>query len=388
MIELRPGWSDDGTNLVGPPSPIDGKTYPFTDSSGMREIAVRLLRSGIMTPDDTAIENAEAISANRVEQCTVYTCLVVENDAQGQWHAFRSNIGAEHRAHRTTQPTVIIPTVEAVPAAPTDPNKIKLARSQQFLGGENKLGVYCGIWTFGKNAQQMVPIARNIKAWGFDYAYLKFEESGVQFFPSPISDYRKVFADEGLHVIPYIYDRPQYTQVDIDTALRLIDVFGGIDFDLEEVFLGFGTQLTTLINEVRAQRPQAIIIADGYGDPISAFGSGGFPYAAIKHADCYQPQWYESFMYGGLPGSMTWAQWQAGLDNNDAQCGQEFVRAGLGESFPIRPCVDFVMSAEVAFNVGQWAAKFGLGLTVWEYKYCTAPLVAALKAGLMKGLGR
>ncbi len=376
IYPVAQGWEDDGTTLIANHFPV---VQGFRDwcLSHNFSLGMPLCREWSSNGETHQIFTYGVLGWNPHDG--VFQCNVGNNFISHVWYDFPSE------ALIPLAPVVITPTPTP---APLDPNKVKLAQAQKWFGGENKMGVYCGIWTFRKTPQQMAPIAQNIKAWGFDYAYVKFEESGVQFFPNPISEYQQVFADAGVRIMPYIYDRPQYTQVDVDTGLKLIDAFGGVDLDVEEVFLGHATELQTLFHELRQQRPEAIIVADGYGDPVSAFGRGAFPFSSIKEATIYQPQWYESFMYGGLPGSMTVDQWLNSLNNNDAQVGQEFDRGGLGTSFPIRPCVDGVMSLEVAQAVGQWAARFGLGLTVWEYKNCTAPLVAALKAGLMKGLGQ
>lgn len=376
---LPSGWSDNGLALVGPKAP-DGKQYFFSDASGMRELALHLLAENVLTGDDTAIENAVHVTDNRVEQCTQFGCLVVERDPHsGKWNGFRSNLGAEHLKNSGRHP-VVLPIPQ-----PADPNKAKLARTQKALGTDT-LGVYFGVWTYGKSAAQFDIPARMAKEMGFDYVMVKFGEDGSRWYPDAPTQIAKVFADNGLKMVPFWYCRPNHWHDDMEQCAALAQEFGVIDLDVEEVFLNiqgnrilgnYGAELQGIVNGIRKAAPEALIIADGYGDPMTAFG-GTFPYWAIAEADCYQPQWYESFY-----GARTWDQWRNGLARHDAECGQVFQQAKLGLSFPIRPCVSsFATTPDVAYEIGKYLSAFHTGLMLWEFTQCAADVARAFKQGL------
>src|SRR6185437_1131811 len=290
--------------------------------------------------------------------------------------------GAEHLKNSGRTPKASpIPQ----PPTPADPNKVKLARTQKALGTDT-LGVYFGTWTYGKPAVAFTPFAKQAKGMGFDYVMVKFGEDGTRWYPDSPAQIAKVFADNGLKMVPFWYCRPNYWQQDADHCAQLAQEFGVIDLDIEEVFLNiqgkqivgsYGTQLAALVNRIRNAAPEALIIADGYGDPMTAF-AGTFPYWAITEADCYQPQWYESFY-----GARTWDEWRNGLARHDAECGEVFQQAKLGLSFPIRPCVSsFAVTPDVAYDIGHYLSSFHTGLMLWEFTQCAADVDRAFKSGL------
>jgi hypothetical protein len=377
LATLPPGWHDDGTTLVGPISPVDQAQYIF--QGGMRDHALAELRAGLLAADDTAIENERHLAdGTRIEQCTVYSCLVFQRNAGGAWEFFRSNLGVEHQKHRPLPPVAPAPPPKPTPNA----NKVKLARVQQALGIRT-VGIYFGIWTAPARQPQFADLAAQAKALGFDYAMVKFGEAGTLWYDGTELAIKQAFAQHQLPLVPYYYCRPNFATADRDSCIRLAREFGVIDLNVEEVFLHHGTELYAIVQGIRAAVPEAVIIADGYGDPVTAFGHT-FPFDALADADCYQPQWYESFIAGGLPGALTAAAWLDALNKHDAECGEEFIRCKLGLDFPIRPCIDLAsMNVAVAEAVGAWCAKFQAGVMCWEFHTVpSAEVVAALKHGL------
>lgn len=375
-------WTDNGLALIPPKAP-DGNQYFFSDASGMRELALHLLAENVISGDDMAIENAAQVSPDRVEQCTQFGCLVVQHDNKsGKWTGFRSNLGAEHLKASGRHP-VVLPIPQ--PPAPADPNKAKLARTQKALGTDT-LGVYFGTWTCNFRAPDFAPHAKKAKDMGVDYVMVKFGEWGNKWYANTEKDINTVFTDNGLKMVPFWYCRPQTWHEDMQHCAELAQEFGMIDLDVEEVFLNvqngrivgnFGSELQGIFDGIRKAAPESLIIADGYGDPMTAF-AGTFPYWAINQADCYQPQWYESFY-----GARTWDEWRNGLARHDVQCGEVFQQAKLGLSFPIRPCVSSQnVSPDVAYDIGHYLSSFHTGLMLWEFTQCTADVARAFKSGL------
>lgn len=122
-MTILAGWQDNGLALYGPKAP-DGNQYYFSDGSGMRTLATRLLSLGVLTLQDMPIENAAQVTPNRVEQCTQYHCLVIaRNDAKSPWSGFISNLGAEHMKASGRVPHAL-PIPSPVQSTPPDPARI------------------------------------------------------------------------------------------------------------------------------------------------------------------------------------------------------------------------------------------------------------------------
>jgi hypothetical protein len=371
------GWLDDGVTLRAPNGfAVTGEMRAWTLAHGC-SLGVPLTRAYAAANEQHQIFWYGALGWNAHDG--VFLCDVGQNLVERTWPAIPSAALRPDGA----------PT-------PVDPNAAKLARVQHALGIDT-LGVYFGIWTVNLRADQFAPYAAAARQMGFDYALVKCGEWGTLWYDGTVSQIAAVLHDHGLRMVPYWYCRPQVWQQDLAQCARLAQEFGIIDLDIEEVFVQvrqgrivgeYGSALHGLMAGIRQAAPASLIIADGYGDPLTAFG-GAFPYWAIAAADCYQPQWYASYW-----GATTWPEWLHLLRWADAQCGQVFAQAHLGWSFPIRPNVTAAdaqgnpVAPAVAEQIGRWCASFQAGLTVWEFGACRAATVQAFKTGLRAGATR
>ncbi len=352
---IADGWQDNGVTLYANGHSVTGA-----------------MRDWMLTQHFfLGVPLTEEFAVGAQETHQVFTFGVLGRESQN--HVFLANIGVNLVEGKFD---VIPPAALVAVAPPKSGNALKLARVQAWLGTK-KLALYLGVWTVNYRAAQFEPVAAKLQAMGVDIAYVKFGEWGNLWYSGTQADIKAVFARHGVQVVPYWFCRPQCWQADAQHLIQLAQTFGGVDLDVEEQWLNHGTELSKLIHAIRQGAPEAVIIADGYGDPTTAFNHA-WPFDAIAEADCYQPQWY-----AGYWGATTWAAWEALLEKCDAECGVEFERVKLGWSFPIRPCVNAKgLTPAIASQVGHWAARFGAGLTVWEYTEAPGNVLGALKKGL------
>jgi hypothetical protein len=103
---------------------------------------------------------------------------------------------------------------------------------------------------------------------------------------------------------------------------------GIVVVDMEDEYAGANSAMTNFGNVFRSLNPNTPIIVTGYGDPVTRFGAGGWPFSQMAYwADAYSPQWYYGewsvYAQNGVVAAINWG---------DAQCGQVF-----GSNFPLCP---------------------------------------------------
>ena len=175
-------------------------------------------------------------------------------------------------------------------------NADKLARTQKWLG-QKTIGVYNGVYTEGWTLVQFEQEAITYRNMGVDYAIVKFGEGGEEWYGgSPQwAAIKAVYYKHGVGIAPFWFNRPNFVNQDIQSCVKLANIFGGIILDTEDPFFGQSGALHAFINGIRAQT-QAVIGVTGYGDPTTAAGYS-FDFSALANADFYNPEWY----IGSLP---------------------------------------------------------------------------------------
>lgn len=129
----------------------------------------------------------------------------------------------------------------------------------------------------------------------------------------------------------------------------------------------------------RKHNPKTPIIVSGFGDPITRFGAGGWPFKEMAYwADGYGPQWYYGvwsvYADHGVKAAINWA---------DSQCG-----AAFGERFPMVPelsiysiYTDSGILPHHDITTGEnYSKDWKAPVFWWEYSNMNASIAAACLA--------
>ncbi len=252
-------------------------------------------------------------------------------------------------------------------------NAQKLAAIQSWLGIKT-LGVYVGIESYQKPLSYFENLAQQFENEGVDYGIIKFGEWGNLWYP--VEDIWQIFLKHRRGMAPYYFIRPQSLARDTAICIDLARKRGGIILDAEEPYINQPSALASIVNAIRTEVPDAVIIISGYGDPEFAFGNS-WPYAAMQQADGYQPQAYIGYwdVYKNLG-------WQYAIGWADGQCAQAFKVGNLGLDFPIQWAVNTqgVNEADIE-PLAKYLMQWKESIAVWEVQDLTAPEVQLFKRG-------
>ena len=291
--------------------------------------------------------------------------------------------GAASPAHAETTPpwTPLSSPVGAVPG----PRGMEAVTS--VLSG---VGVYVGNdwYDWDDNARRFA--MAKVRGWGFDfispkvggYARTYYQDEGQ------LRGWVEAAHGIGLGFAPFIYSIPDTYAGDAKICAQIARVAGIANVDMEDEWgarektgtPGYkGTEMADFGRIYRAEAGDRPIIVNGYGDPLTRFGSGtgGFPNAEmVAWADAYSPQWYigvySRYHKGGVRAALDW--------------GRAEVRQALGVDFPLVPSIalaslyspDGLLPRPDTLALMAEMRPYKAPVFVWEYGKMTPPHAEAL----------
>lgn len=193
-------------------------------------------------------------------------------------------------------------------------------------------GLYIGNEFHGWSDAQRYSAFSTIRSWGFDFVCPKVGSYGRTWYSnlSQLRGWRDKAHRIGLGFAPFIYSVPNTTDGDAKICADIANLCGIIVVDMEQEWAKKETDMTNFGSLFRSTNPRSPIIVTGYGDPITRFGAGGWPFSQMAYwADGYAPQWYFGLWskYGGSSSNVKTA-----INWADGECASAF-----GASFPICP---------------------------------------------------
>ncbi|HET6383571.1 MAG TPA: hypothetical protein VFJ58_09290 [Armatimonadota bacterium] len=298
-------------------------------------------------------------------------------------------------------PPVPVPPVPAPkPAPPPTPAQLEftaMPAPENASGGHggdlsavtnaiNGPGLYIGNefkgWT---DVQRQLAFASAAR-WGFTFVCPKVGGYGKTWHQDTqqLESWKAAAEIEGVKLAPFIYTIPDTAVADGAIAAAVANTCGIIVVDMEDEWgtteanhVYQGVPMAQFGDRYRKDAARLPVIVTGYGDPITRFGTPGWPFLEMQTwADAYSPQFYYgvwSRFYNGGPESAI--DWGAG------ECSTAF-----HASFPIVPSVSIysawsksgVMSP-YDLNTGKQRLQHWSGPVFWwEYTGMTDALATII----------
>jgi hypothetical protein len=220
-----------------------------------------------------------------------------------------------------------------------------------------------------------------IRHWKFDFVCPKVGGYGSTWYSSDreLRAWRNYAHDVGLGFVPFIYSVPHSATRDAEICSELGHDCGIVVVDMEDEYAGAHSAMAHFGSVFRHSSPHTPIIVSGYGDPITAFGAGGWPFREMAYwADGYGPQWYYGvwsvYHQHGVRAAINWA---------DAQCAEAF-----GKQFPMVPALSIysgysrsgILSARDLTTGENYAKRWKAPVFWWEYGRMNGSIAAACLA--------
>jgi hypothetical protein len=220
-----------------------------------------------------------------------------------------------------------------------------------------------------------------IHGWGFGFVCPKVGGNGSTWYTSDqqLRSWRDAAHGVGLGFVPFIYSVPSSSTRDAQICSEIGNDCGIVVVDMEDEYAGANAAMVNFGNVFRSLNPNTPIIVSGYGDPITRFGAGGWPFAEMAYwADAYGPQWYYGvwsvYHSSGVKAAINWA---------DSQCAQAF-----GANFPLSPEMSIysIYTSSGILPTGDittgenYAKNWKAPIFWWEYSNMNATIAAACLA--------
>lgn len=260
-------------------------------------------------------------------------------------------------------------------------NTERLEALQQELGIDT-YGEWWGVETFGFSLDNWKHTIETLDDSAKpDVLYIKYGEAGQEWYGTNAASIYDLCLSAGIGCVPYVFCRPNTVDADLVLIEKLFALKHGdktnniIALNCEEQWVGHDGALHTLINVIRRDHPEAVILVVGYGDPITAVPAWNF--GAIQNATGYQPEWYIGYwtvyQQRGVQAAINWA---------DAQCLTQFQRFGLGADFPIAPLIspEQMKSEQDILDTVQYCLNWKCGVALWEAREISPELRVKIKA--------
>jgi hypothetical protein len=220
-----------------------------------------------------------------------------------------------------------------------------------------------------------------IRGWKFDFVCPKVGGYGTTWYSSDseLRDWRNWAHDVGLGFVPFIYSVPGSSTRDAEICSELGNDCGIVVVDMEVEYRGANSAMANFGNVFRKHNPRTPIIVTGLGDPVYAYGAGGWPFKEMAYwADGYGPQWYygEWLVYheSGVKAAINWG---------DSSCAQAF-----GDNFPLIPALSIytvytnsgILPLRDITTGENYAKNWKAPIFWWEYGGMNASIAAACRA--------
>ena len=220
-----------------------------------------------------------------------------------------------------------------------------------------------------------------IRDWKFNFVCPKVGGYGSTWYSSDqeLRDWRNWAHDVGLGFVPFIYSVPDSSTRDAQICSEIGNDCGIVVVDMEVEYAGHDTAMANFGDVFRKHNPKTPIIVSGFGDPITGFGAGGWPFAEMAYwADGYGPQWYYGlwsvYHESGVKAAINWA---------DGECGTAF-----GRDFPMVPELSIysiytssgILPARDITTGENYAENWKAPVFWWEYSNMNASIAAACLA--------
>jgi hypothetical protein len=230
------------------------------------------------------------------------------------------------------------------------------------------------------NAERRHVFAR-IHRWKFDFVCPKVGGYGSTWYSSDreLRHWRNWAHDVGLGFVPFIYSVPHSSTRDAEICSEIGHDCGIVVVDMEVEYAGADAAMAHFGHVFRRHNPNTPIIVSGFGDPITVFGPGGWPFKEMAYwADGYGPQWYYGlwmvYHEHGVKAAINWA---------DSQCA-----AAFGEKFPMIPELSIysaytrsgILSHHALTTGENYAKHWKAPVFWWEYSNMTSSIAAACLA--------
>ena len=300
---------------------------------------------------------------------------------QGSLAALATGAASPAPAETTPAGTPLSPPVGAVPG----PRGLEAVTA--VLSG---VGVYVGnAWYDWDDNARRFAMAK-VRGWGFDFISPKVGGYTRTYYRNEgqLRGWVEAAHGIGLGFAPFIYSIPDTYAGDARICAQIARVAGIANVDMEDEWgarektgtPGYkGTEMAEFGRIYREEAGDRPIIANGYGDPITRFGSGagGFPNAEMAAwADAYSPQWYigvySRYHKGGVRAALDWVRAE--------------VRQALGPDFPLVPSIalaslyspDGLLPLPDMLALMAEMRQYKAPVFVWEYGRMTPPHAEAL----------
>jgi hypothetical protein len=242
-------------------------------------------------------------------------------------------------------------------------------------------GLYIGNEFQGWSDTTRQNVFAQVRNWGFGFVCPKVGGYGSTWYSSDqqLLNWRNWAHGVGLGFVPFIYSVPGSSTRDAQICSEIGNDCGIVVVDMEDEYAGANGAMTNFGQVFRSLNPNTPIIVTGYGDPITRFGGGGWPFAEMAYwADGYSPQWYYGvwsvYHNSGVKAAINWA---------DGQCAQAF-----GASFPLCPSLSIYSGYTSSgilptgdITTGEnYAKNWKAPIFWWEYGNMNATIAAACLA--------
>lgn len=260
-------------------------------------------------------------------------------------------------------------------------NAERLQALQNELGRDT-YGEWWGVETFGFSLDAWKHTIETLDdAAKPDVLYIKYGEAGQEWYGANAQAIYDLCLNAGIGCVPYVFCRPNTLDADLLLIDKLLALKNGdktnniIALNCEEQWVGHDGALHTLVDTIRRNHTNAVILVVGYGDPLTAVPAWNF--GAIVNADGYQPEWYIGYWTVYQQRSV-----QAAINWADAQCLTQFQRFGLGADFPIAPLIspEQMKSEDDVLAAVAYCLNWKCGVALWEAREITPELRAKIKA--------